>query len=63
TSSTLQVNQQEKTLHPLQAVGYFLRSESLSISALDYGKNNYFVRLLYSIAHDNLEQLVGKEAE
>ncbi|ORE18894.1 hypothetical protein BCV71DRAFT_178751, partial [Rhizopus microsporus] len=47
----------------LQAVGYFLCSQSLSISTLDYGKNDFFVRLLYSIAHDSIEQLVGEEAE
>jgi hypothetical protein len=63
TSSTLQMNQQENTLHPLRAIGFFLCSQSLSISTLDYGKNDFFVRLLYSIAHTNLEQLIGEEAE
>ncbi|KAI7897586.1 uncharacterized protein BX663DRAFT_444794 [Cokeromyces recurvatus] len=33
------------------------------ISAIVYGKNDSFVKLLYSIAHDNLDQLVGEEAE
>ncbi|KAL4211507.1 hypothetical protein AB4K20DRAFT_1976633 [Rhizopus microsporus] len=46
-----------------EPVGYFLCSQSLSISTLDYGKNDFFVRLLYSIAHDSIEQLVGEEAE
>ncbi|KAI7906750.1 uncharacterized protein BX663DRAFT_534801 [Cokeromyces recurvatus] len=63
TSSTLQMNEQEITLHPLRAIGFFLCSQSLSISTLDYEKNDSFVKLLYSIAHDNLDQLVGEEAE
>lgn len=63
TSSTLQMKQQEKILHPLQAVGYFLCSQSLLISTLDYGRNDSLVKLLYSIAHDNLDQLIGEEAE
>lgn len=47
----------------MQAVGYFLCSQSLLISTLDYGRNDSLVKLLYSIAHDNLDQLVGEEAE
>lgn len=42
TSSTLQINQQETALHPVQTIGYFLCSQSLSISTLDYGKNDFF---------------------
>lgn len=65
TSSTLNINQHnaEEELHPLQALGYFICSQSLSISTLDYGKNDKSVRLLYSIAHANLEQLSGEEDE
>ena len=65
TSSMLKINQHntEKELHPLQAVGYFICSQSLSISTLDYEKNNKSVRLLYSITHANLEQLSGEEDE
>lgn len=63
TSSTLQMNQEENTLHPLRAIGYFLCSQSLSISTLEYGRNDSLVKLLYSIAHDNLDQLIGEEAE
>lgn len=51
TSSTLQANQQEELLHPLQAVGHFLCSQSLSINTLDYGKNDSLIKLLYTIAH------------
>ncbi|KAG1043524.1 hypothetical protein G6F43_011634 [Rhizopus delemar] len=40
TSSTLQMNQEENTLHPLRAIGYFLCSQSLSISTLEYGRND-----------------------
>jgi hypothetical protein len=38
----------KRTLHPLQAVGYFFFSQSLSISTLDYGNNDLYVILLYS---------------
>lgn len=61
-SSTLQANQQE-TLHPLQAVGHFLCSQSLSINTLDYGKNDSLIKLLYTIAQGNLDQIMGEETE
>ncbi|KAI8641165.1 hypothetical protein BD408DRAFT_433503 [Parasitella parasitica] len=65
TSSTLKVNEHntDEELHPLQALGHFICSQSLSLSTLDYGKNDKWVRLLYSIAHANLEQLSGEEDE
>ncbi|KAI9483767.1 MAG: hypothetical protein EXX96DRAFT_616733 [Benjaminiella poitrasii] len=63
TSSTLQANQQEETLHPLQAVGYFLCSQFLSTNTLDYGKNDSFIKLLYTIAQANLDQTMGEETE
>lgn len=64
-SSTLEINQHntEEELHPLQALGYFICSQALSISTLDYGKNDKTVKLLYSIAHANVEQLSGEEDE
>lgn len=63
TSFTVQMNQEETTLHLLRAIGYFLCSQSLSIITLDYGRNDSLVKLLYSIAHNNLDQLIGEEAE
>ncbi|GAA5808633.1 hypothetical protein MFLAVUS_002025 [Mucor flavus] len=64
-SSTLEINQHntEEELNPLQALGYFICSQAVSISLLDYGKNDKTVKLLYSIAHANLEQLSGEEDE
>jgi hypothetical protein len=56
-------NYTDEELHPLQALSYFICSQSLSISTLDYGRNDKSVRLLYSIAHANLEQLSGEEDE
>ncbi|GAA5799980.1 hypothetical protein HPULCUR_005401 [Helicostylum pulchrum] len=65
TSSTLKVNEHntDEELHPLQALGHFICSQSLSMSTLDYGKNDKWVKLLYSIAHANLKQLSGEEEE
>lgn len=63
TSSTVQLNPEDSTLHPLKAIAHFLCSQSLSINTLEYGKNDSLVKLLYSIAHDNLGQLIGEEAE
>ncbi|KAI7871955.1 uncharacterized protein EV154DRAFT_556542 [Mucor mucedo] len=63
TSSILQVNQQEEILHPLQAVGHFLCSQSLSINTLDYGNNDSLMKLLYAIAQRNLDQIIGEETE
>lgn len=62
TSSTLNIKQHdtEEELHPLQALGYFICSQSLPINTLNYGKNDKSARLLYSIAHANLEQLRGE---
>ncbi|KAG0735655.1 hypothetical protein G6F62_008531 [Rhizopus arrhizus] len=53
----------DEELHPLQALGDFVCSQSLSMSTLDYGKNDEWVKLLYSIAHDNFKQLSGEENE
>ncbi|CAO3703384.1 unnamed protein product [Rhizopus stolonifer] len=50
-------------LHPLQALGYFICSQATSLSTLDYEKNAKTVRLLYSFANANLEQLSREEIE
>jgi hypothetical protein len=63
TSSILQANQQEETLHHLQAVSHFPCSQSLFIKTLDCGKNASLIKLIYTIAQGKLDQIAGEETK
>ncbi|KAG2205438.1 hypothetical protein INT47_007223, partial [Mucor saturninus] len=65
TSATLKAKEpnNDEELHPLEALGHFICSQSLSMSTLDYGKNDKWAKLFYSVAHANIKQLCGEEDE
>lgn len=63
SSTTLSTIQSTQQLEPLAAVGLFLCSQKLSITHLISGSQDATMKLLYKIAVENVQQLIGEEKE
>ncbi|EIE83962.1 hypothetical protein RO3G_08667 [Rhizopus delemar RA 99-880] len=63
SSTTLSSIQLTEQLDPLAAIGLFLCSQKLSITHLVSGGQDTSMKLLYKIAVNNVQQLLGEEEE
>lgn len=63
SSTTLSAIQPTEQLDPLAAIGLFLCSQKLSITHLVSGAQDTTMKLLYKIAMNNIQQLLGEEEE
>ncbi|KAI7907775.1 uncharacterized protein BX663DRAFT_539207 [Cokeromyces recurvatus] len=63
SSTTLSTVQSTEQLVPLAAIGLFLCSQKLCITHLVSGSQDTKMKLLYKIAMNNIQQLLGEEEE